>query len=96
MGKLRAIPVLTRVSELIGLTEAIDLIDRSKRLLNAIARWCRQSGTSCYAEPLAPWQISAVALEAKQYEADDALDDLCGRDFSMQRVRRHVERLGLE
>lgn len=93
MGKFRAIPVLMQESELSWLKEAID---RSKRSLDTIARRCRQSGIGRQEEPSAPWQISAVSLEAKQYEVTQALDDLRGGDFTTQRGRRYVERLGLE
>jgi hypothetical protein len=89
----RVLPVLMRDGEIIGLKEAVD---RSKRSAKTIARWCRQSGIGRQAEPTAPWEISAVALEAKRYGDDAAIDDLRRGDFASQRVRRYLEHLGLE
>lgn len=88
----RVLPVLMRDGEIIGLKEAVD---RAKRSPKTIARWYRQGGIGRQSEPSAPWQISAVALEAKQYGDDEALDDLRRGDFASPRVQRYVEHLWL-
>jgi hypothetical protein len=89
----RVLPVLMREGEIIGLKEAVD---RSKRSPKTIARWCRQSGIGRQAEPSAPWEISAVALEAKLYGDVEAIEALRQGDFSSPLIKRYVQCLGIQ
>ncbi|WAJ30611.1 hypothetical protein [Antarcticirhabdus aurantiaca] len=87
-----ALPVLMRDAEVISLKEACFRSGRSEK---TIARWCRRDGIGRRAEPSAPWEISAVALEAKRYGDTEAIEALRRGEFSCERVRRYAEHLGL-
>lgn len=86
------LPVLMRDRDVISLKEAVFRTGRSEK---TIRRWCRDHGIGRRAEPTAPWEISAVALEAKRYGDEAAIEDLRRGAFSSSRVARYVEQLGL-
>jgi hypothetical protein len=87
------LPVLMRDGDVISLKEAAFRTSKSEK---TISRWCRKDGIGRRSEPTAPWEVSALALEAKRYGDDEAIDDLRRGDFGSPRVRRYVEHLGLE
>ena len=93
MRGVNALPVLMRPGEVISLKEAVYRTGRNEK---TIARWCRQDGIGRRAEPGAPWEISAIALEAKLYGDVEAVEDLRRGRFASPRVRRYVEHLGLD
>ena len=93
MGGARPLPVLMRDAEIITLKEAVF---RTGKCEKTIARWCRKDGIGRRSEPSAPWEISAVALDAKRYGDQEAIEDLRRGDFASERVRRYVGCLGLQ
>ncbi|WP_246191284.1 hypothetical protein [Aureimonas leprariae] len=86
------VPVLMRDAEVIDIKEAMFRIGRSDK---TIRRWCKEDGIGRRTGPCAPWQISAIALEAKRYGDKAAIDDLRQGAFSSPRVVRYAEQLGL-
>lgn len=87
------VPVLMRSGEVISLKEAVFRTGKSEK---TVRRWCAADGIGRRSSPTASWEISALALEAKQYGDEEALADLRRGDFSSPRVRRYSELLGLE
>ncbi len=88
-----AIPVLMRPGEVISLKAAVFRTGKNEK---TIRRWCKADGIGRRTSAGATWEISALALEAKRYGDEEALDDLrCGR-FGTERVRRYAEMLGVE
>ncbi|KQT53676.1 hypothetical protein ASG43_17725 [Aureimonas sp. Leaf454] len=85
-------PVLMRDAEVISLKEAAYRSGRSEK---TISRWCVSDGIGRRSSPSAPWEISAVALEAKRYGDQAALEALRRGEFGADTVRRYVELLGL-
>jgi hypothetical protein len=81
-----------RDAEVISLKEAAYRSGRSEK---TISRWCVSDGIGRRSSPSAPWEISAVALEAKRYGDQAALDALRRGEFSANAVLRYVELLGL-
>ncbi|WP_152048240.1 hypothetical protein [Aureimonas psammosilenae] len=92
MKQPAVLPVLMRDAEVISLKEACFRTGRSEK---TIRRWCRQDGIGRRAEASAPWEISAVALEAKRYGDDAAIEDLRRGEFTSPRVARYAEQLGI-
>lgn len=86
------LPVLMRPAEIIGLKEAAFRAGKNEK---TIRRWCKEDGIGRRTSMGAPWEISAVALEAKRYGDGAALDALRRGDFSAEPVRRYADLLGL-
>lgn len=88
----KVVPVLMRDAEVISLKEACFRTGRSAK---TIRRWCQKDGIGRRSEPTAPWEISAVALEAKRYGDDGAIVKLQQGKFHSEEVKRYIEFLGL-
>lgn len=86
------LPVLMRDAEVISLKKACFRTGRSAK---TIRRWCLKDGIGRRSEPAAPWEISAVALEAKRYGDETAIEELRRGNFQANGVRRYAEFLGL-
>ncbi|UHD45527.1 hypothetical protein LUX29_21480 [Aureimonas altamirensis] len=93
MKQPAVLPVLMRDCEVINVKSAMHRTGRSAK---TIVRWCHQDGIGRRSEPGAPWEISAVALEAKRYGDMDAIEALRQGRFEEPRVRRYVEHLGID
>lgn len=87
------VPVLMRNEEVISLKEAMFRTGNSEK---TIRRWCKKDGIGRQTTPGAPWQISAVALEAKRYGDETALVALRQGNFTSDDIRRYLIALGLE
>lgn len=90
---VRPLPVLMRLADVICLKEAVHRTGLNEKTLR---RWCVGDGIGRRAAHGAPWEISALALEAKRYGDAEALEDLRRGDFGSERVRRYVDHLGLD
>lgn len=86
------IPVLMRDAEVISLKEAAYRSGRSEK---TISRWCISDGIGRRSSPSAPWEISAIALEAKRYGDQPAIEALRRGEFEAVEVKRYVGLLGL-
>lgn len=85
-------PVLMRDGEVISLKEAAHRTGKNEK---TIRRWCVEDGIGRRASSGAPWEISALALEAKRYGDGEALDALrCGK-FEASCVHRYAVAIGL-
>ncbi|WP_210209619.1 hypothetical protein [Aureimonas flava] len=81
------LPVLMRPEEIIDLKEAVYRTGKNEK---TIRRWCKEDGIGRRTSPGAPWEISAVALEAKRYGDVEALEELrvnSGRTANSARYR---------
>lgn len=87
-----ATPVLMRPEETITLKEAVY---RSGMHEKTLRRWCVEDGIGRRTSPGAPWQISAVALEAKRYGDQEALDLLRTGKRESPVVGRYLRLLGI-
>lgn len=85
-------PVLMRPEEIISLKEAVYRTGRNEK---TIRRWCIEDGIGRRTSKGAPWEISAVALEAKRYGDDAALTELRNGEFDGVAAGRYGRALGL-
>lgn len=81
MSKEAVLPVLMRPGEIITLKEAVYRTGKNEK---TIRRWCKEDGIGRRSSPGAPWEISAVALEAKCYGDAEAIEEL--RRISFGRI----------
>lgn len=85
-------PVLMRDGEVISLKEAAHRVGKNEK---TIRRWCVEDGIGRRSSMGAPWEISAIALEAKRYGDSEALDALRSGEFDASCVRRYAVAIGL-
>ncbi|WP_158875831.1 hypothetical protein [Antarcticirhabdus aurantiaca] len=90
--KQAALSVLMRPEEVISLKEAVFRTGKNEK---TIRRWCKEDGIGRRTSPGAPWEISAVALEAKRYGDVEALRSLRSGEFRSEHVHRYAKYLGL-
>lgn len=93
MCEKSVVPVLMRPGEIISLKEAAYRTGRNEK---TIRRWCKQDGIGRRSSPGAPWEISALALEAKRYGDQAALEGLRRGHFAASSVMRYALILGLQ
>ena len=86
------LPVLMRPGEVISLKEAVYRTGKSEKTLR---RWCKEAGIGRRSGRSARWEISVLALEAKQYGDEGALEDMRQGLFGSTRVARYSRILGL-
>nr|BAT30100.1 hypothetical protein [Aureimonas sp. AU22] len=85
-------PVLMRPEEIISLKEAAYRTGKNEK---TIRRWCKEDGIGRRSSLGAPWEISAVALEAKRYGDREALDLLREGHRDSPIVTRYFLSLGI-
>ncbi len=89
---VNTLPVLMCGPEIVRMKVAED---RSGLSAKTITRWCVSDGIGRRSSKSAPWEISMLALEAKRYGDQEALEAMRRGDFKTPIVRRYIEHLGL-
>lgn len=93
MTKQVVLPVLMRPEEIISLKEAVYRTGKNEK---TIRRWCIEDGIGRRTSKGAPWEISAVALEAKRYGDVEALEEMRQSPLpTAGQVTRYLISLGL-
>jgi hypothetical protein len=84
-------PVMMRPTEIIGMKQAVDLVQRDAK---TITRWCLDYGIGVHSTKSAPWEISSPALLMVRHGDFEALRILKQGNRQHPRVARYFLEVG--